>query len=319
MTWQWSARSFGDGGYGGYGGWSASWGSGQWKRRNHNTHRGAQSASFRWKCLDCGNQQTGSQCKGCNKKYWEVNWEKVTPPTKWSNPQGCEGTSAQTDPHAIVQTLLHTLKNPLPGGQAPDTHTMALAAQLQQQLLVDASLNTKQIRLRSVIDKIHHRKAEGQKLQAQADKLRSDLDQIEQKLDKVTEELTELEKDRLTLCEGLTAEEQGMEFEDEEQELAPDRAPTGRRPVQMPMGRHPIGQPPLVPDLTQLQPDQFQQLMAHFQGEAQRRGQFGIYLQNLAPAHLKELIQVATEEEQRRGGFGGMGDLNPAPPADPTP
>ena len=45
----------------------------------------------RWRC-QCGNVQTGSQCKDCNAKWWNVEWTREDPPP------GPKSTPHKTDP-----------------------------------------------------------------------------------------------------------------------------------------------------------------------------------------------------------------------------
>ena len=176
MTWGWSVRSCGH--HGPY--YASSKPKKNWGK----------SETFHWKCMECHNVQSGSECKGCRKKYWEVKWEKHEG-GRHGKPNGpADQKSAHSDPHVALHQLIHTLLNPAIGAPAPDPNTVALATQLQKQLMVDASLSCKHQRLRSILDKIDYQKKEAQRKQEQVDYMRTQIETLEKELDNHTSQIT---------------------------------------------------------------------------------------------------------------------------------
>ena len=114
---------------------------------------------FRWMCVECQNVQSGSQCQKCRKKWWDLKWEKAEEQGWKSTPHG-EARAAKEDPQGMVQQLVQCLLNPLPGAAPTDPSTINMATQLQKRLLDTSSVQSKQQRLKSVIDKIDFQKKE---------------------------------------------------------------------------------------------------------------------------------------------------------------
>ena len=81
---------------------------GQAKGYSKGQAKGSQSWG-RWRC-QCGNVQSGSQCHGCRKKWWQVQWTPA--PTQfgaertnaWEHPKGA--APKKTDPLTQLKALL---------------------------------------------------------------------------------------------------------------------------------------------------------------------------------------------------------------------
>jgi len=255
------------------------------------------STTFHWKCMECQNIQTGSECKGCRKKYWEVRWEKHEPGKHGRANGPSDQKAAHSDPHVALHQLIHTLLNPAVGAPAPDPSTVALATQLQKQLMLDASLSCKHQRLRSILDKIDYQKKEAQRKQEQVDYMKAQIETLEKELDNHTSQISALEEERTMLCESISEVEAADKCNITEEEQAhcdQHLHPTGRVPRQSPMGRH-FSLREWDGDMLCLTPEQLQQLTEMTVRETARRAGFGAF-GSLEPATNREQVNMPVDE-----------------------
>ena len=163
-----------------------------------------------WKC-ECGNFQTGSQCKGCGKKWWNTHWER---PRHWANgppawldkqhkhwKQGDKGGQpSESILNFLEQFISQSAENEDMG------NLKAKAAALQGELQAGEPKSSRTSQLRSVIDKLEHKKGAVRSLRAKVTELSEHLRQVEGQLEELTGEVASLEEKRAKLCESVAAE-----------------------------------------------------------------------------------------------------------------
>ena len=191
-------------GWGGYGeqGWS-----GKSYGRNKDTQKKSWGS---WKC-ECGNVQSGSQCKGCGKKWWNSQWEQ---PSRWaSGPPAWLGKQQKHETHwekgaQPSEAILNFLEQFI--SQSAENEDMgnlkAKAAALQGELQAGEPKSSRTSQLRSVIDKLEHKKGAVRSLRAKVTELSEHLRQVEEQLEVLTGEVAGLEEKRAKLCESVAAE-----------------------------------------------------------------------------------------------------------------
>ena len=146
--------------------WRKSWGGGHGgdaRERSKSQPRGRQGQwkgePFYWKCGKCSNIQSGSECKGCKAKWWEVSWERWAKPestTKWATPYADTVgiPTLGTQPHQTMAAVIHQLVNPAAGAPPPDPEVLELAHSLNKKLLASCPIEEKQRKLQSVTSKL---------------------------------------------------------------------------------------------------------------------------------------------------------------------
>jgi len=182
-----------------------SWGSWRSPSRSPVRRRYGPTTSWgQWKCA-CGNVQSGSQCKGCRSKYWEVEWEAVpsspgaggrTPATRapWAKPDKVQPKASRTDADPLTHldqflssaTLATELEGP--------------AAALRNQLRIRAPASSKRQKLKSVMDKIDHHKSQIHKAKKRLKEIEAERSALEEQLTELDGGLAALEQDKETLC-----------------------------------------------------------------------------------------------------------------------
>ena len=193
MGWQWSD---GDS-------WS-SWGSARWRSQSARRGSGPNASWGQWKC-QCGNIQSGSQCKGCRSKYWEVSWESVPGTGVGSKPQATRAPWAKPDTSQPKATsgqaadLLSQLEQFL-SQDAVDQELAGPAAALRAQLRVRAPASSKRQKLKSVMDRIDHHKTQIHKAKKRLKDLEFERATLEEQLQEHDKTLQSLESDKEALC-----------------------------------------------------------------------------------------------------------------------
>ena len=181
-----------------------SWGS--WRSPSRSPARrrsGPQSSWGQWKCA-CGNIQSGSQCKSCRSKYWEVEWEAVSPTGAGGKPPATRAPWAKPDkgqPKASSPDadLLAHLDQFLSGATLA-TELEGPAAALRNQLRLRAPASSKRQKLKSVMDKIDHHKAQIHKAKTRLKEIDAERSALEEQLTVLDGGLTALEQEKGTLC-----------------------------------------------------------------------------------------------------------------------
>ena len=194
-----------------HGRWQQAWGSGHGgdaRNRSKSQSRSKQSQwkgdPFYWKCGRCSNIQSGSECKDCKAKWWEVSWERWAKPestTKWT-PQYSGATGVPTlgtNPHQSMAAVLHQLANPAPGAPPPDPEILELAHNLNKQLLARCPIEEKQKKLQSVPSKLDHHGRLLTKAQDRLQKLQQETRDLQEECKAQTLIIAELETERKQL------------------------------------------------------------------------------------------------------------------------
>ena len=182
-----------------------------WRAMHHGRNKGTQKKNWgSWKC-ECGNVQTGSQCKGCGKKWCNTHWEQ---PSRWSNGppawldkqhrQWKQGDKGSQPSESILNFLEQFITQ---SAENEDMGTLkAKAAALQGELQAGEPKASRTAQLRSVIDKLEHKKGASRTLKAKASELGEKLQKIEAQLEEFIVEVAALEEKRAKLCESVAAE-----------------------------------------------------------------------------------------------------------------
>ena len=140
-----------------------------------------------WRC-QCGNTQSGSQCKNCKAKWWEVEWNKVSPPGQTPDPPKAEQSHKPAERSALA--ALDDLFHRLPPGD--DAHS--LVEGLRELLRGRAPAQSTRQKLKSVLDKLDHQRT-------RAKNLRQELKATEEKKAKLEKDILETENQVKTLEE----------------------------------------------------------------------------------------------------------------------
>lgn len=176
-----------------------------------------------WKCA-CGNIQSGSQCKGCRSKYWEVEWEAV-PSGAGGKPQATRAPWAKPvvpQPKAFADApLLSQLDQFLSNTTLP-AELGGPAATLRNALRVRAPPSSQRQKLKSVMDKIDHHKSQIHKTKKRLKDLEAERAALDEQLMELEGGLTTLEHDKEALCNLVagtgpdedTASEEGSDDSD---------------------------------------------------------------------------------------------------------
>ena len=170
-----------------------------WKASYYGRAKGNQKKSWgSWKC-ECGNVQSGSQCQGCGKKWWNTHWEQ---PSRWANgpPAWLEkqqkhwkdGEKGAQPSEAILNFLEQFITQT---GEHEDLGSLkAKAAELQGELQAGEPKSSRPAQLRSAIDKLEHKKGTTRTLRAKANELGEQLKKLEAQLEELTVEVAALEE-----------------------------------------------------------------------------------------------------------------------------
>ena len=182
-----------------------------WKGSHYGRNKATQKKGWgSWKC-ERGNVQSGSQCKGCGKKWWNSQWEQ---PSRWANgPPAWLGKQQKqwrhwekgAQPSEAIMSFLEQFITQ--SGENEDLGSLkAKAAVLQGKLQAGEPKSSRTVQLRSVIDKLEHKKGTTRTLKAKASELGEQLKKVEAQLEELTMEVAALEEKRAKLCESVAAE-----------------------------------------------------------------------------------------------------------------
>ena len=168
---------------------------------------------FYWKCGNCGNVQSGSECKGCHTKYWHLQtWERVAKPEhtqRWHTPtQDPRTTPAGMNlPHQALSDVIHQLTNPKVGQDPVDPDLIQAAQKLQKDLLALCSVEEKHRRLQSVVSKLEHRQKQLTKSQEEEAKLQEKLQTLRAERTMLIKETEDLELERQELLKVVNPQD----------------------------------------------------------------------------------------------------------------
>ena len=199
-----------------------------------------------WRC-ERGNNQAGSQCKHCGKKWWEVEWTKADGPALTTHKPAKQTAKPPQCTQDIIGFLDKFLAHKPQQGE--DLHAMAslhtMAAGLREGIAGTEPKVSKGNRLKSVIDKLAFKKVAMHNLKAKLKQAQQDLEEMENQHDTLATEVATLEEERTELA-NLMANQPDTDSEGEQEE-APPRPHTTRwehrrtgRPRQRP-SREPRG------------------------------------------------------------------------------
>ena len=198
MGWQWDSE---DDGYGDSSWEWPSWGGQGQMRRGSPTRRQKRSPPPQswglWECGGCGNRQTGSQCKCCHQKWWDVPWTKIddtcpSPGGKTRDHGPMKNKHLEKDALDILERLLGSLED------SDDAHAQVSA--LRDLLRSRASPQNNRSKLKSILDQIEFQKRKGRDIKARLKALEAEKDQLEMGLGEVESALKPLEEARNELC-----------------------------------------------------------------------------------------------------------------------
>ena len=197
--------------------WSKDWRNNAGSKPKTTTRRVATQSWGLWTC-QCGNVQTGSQCKGCKAKWWNVEWARPEPAP---GPK----TGAKTDPPSHkpaekqVLSALDELLPKLPPGD--DAHT--LVEGLRDLLRGRAPAQSKRQKLKSVLDKLDYHRNRSKTLKHRLKTLEEEKLKIEKDLADADTQTKALEEEQAQLCSTIGPEvsEEESEEEDDEEDNPP--------------------------------------------------------------------------------------------------
>ena len=171
-------------------GWRNGWGQSQGQAKP------TQSQSWGdWCCGECGNTQSGSQCKGCKCKWWEVSW------TKPDKAKARKSTKGQAQPHTKPkEDLVRFLDMFLAKGDQSNTAMNTLAAEIREGLTADEPKVSRNNRLKSVLDKLTHKKAALNTAKSKLKSAQQELNEAEKNHDNLAIEVAALEEERTDLA-----------------------------------------------------------------------------------------------------------------------
>ena len=207
-----------------------------WKGSHYGRNKAMQKKAWgSWKC-ECGNVQSGSQCKGCGKKWWATQWEQ---PSRWANgPPAWLGKQQKHETHwgkgtQPSEAILNFLEQFI--SQSAENEDMgnlkAKAAALQGELQAGEPKSSRTSQLRSVIDKLEHKKGAVCSLRAKVAELSEHLRQVEEQLEVLTGEVAGLEEKRAKLCESVAAEPDSDGDEAQNPQGEEEYPPPGTHPL----------------------------------------------------------------------------------------
>ena len=197
--------------------WQASWGGahgGDTRHRGRSQSRTRnnqwKSEPFYWKCGQCSNIQSGSECKACKAKWWEVDWEKWAKPettTKWAAPSGEAAglPTLGTRPHHAMAAIIHRLAYPAPGAPPADPKLLELAHTLNEQLIASCPIEEKQKKLQSVTSKLEHHTKVRAKIRDRLQQLRQEVQSLQEEDKAQSATIGDLESERKQLVEVVKA------------------------------------------------------------------------------------------------------------------
>ena len=179
-----------------------------------------------WKC-ECGNTQTGSQCKSCGKKWWTVDWEKAEPNGQAARKAAKASAKPPTTPQSMQDMISFLDKflshKPQAGdGQQVMEDLQSLAAGLREGIAGAEPKVSKGNKLKSVIDKLAFKKAALHSLKAKLKQAQQELEELENNHDALASEVASLEEERTELA-NLVANQPDSESEDEQDGQATEK------------------------------------------------------------------------------------------------
>ena len=179
-----------------------------------------------WKC-ECGNTQTGSQCKHCGKKWGTVEWEKAEPVSQEAH-KAAKHSAKPPKPPQSMQEMVGFLDKflahkPQPGeGQQELAELHSLAAGIREGIAGTEPKVSKGNRLKSVIDKLAFKKSTLHSLKAKLKQAQQELEEMESSHDTLSSEVASLEEERTELA-NLVANQPDSESEGEQEGQATEK------------------------------------------------------------------------------------------------
>ena len=156
-----------------------------------------------WQC-SCGSCQGGTYCKGCGAKWWQVQWQKPGPqateqPKKtWKNQKADNHSPSNEEVKGFLEQLLQAEGNPL---DHPDLR--AKAEELRGGFTGQQIKTSRTTKLKSVIDKLGHKKTLVKSLKSKLASLVTQVEQLEEQVDNLNIEVISLETERAKLCDSV--------------------------------------------------------------------------------------------------------------------
>ena len=211
--------------------WRNNWGS---KPKGPARRRPPSPSWGLWRC-QCGNLQSGSQCKSCKSKWSEVDWTKVTqPPGQALDPPKPEQAHKPAERSALA--ALDELIHRLPPGDDALTQVESLRTLLRE----GAPAQSTRQKLKSVLDKLDYQRN-------RAKSLRQELKTLEDKKNKVEKDITDaegqlkaLEEEQAALCFMVSPEGPAADSESEEEEEDPPGTLTEEETAKMVKRMNPV-------------------------------------------------------------------------------
>ena len=201
-------------------GWKSSWGQSQGQAKQA---KPAQNQSWGdWLCGTCNNQQSGSQCKKCKCKWWEVQWTKAEQ-SKAGKPPKSQAT-AQAKPKDDIVRLLDML---LAEGGHASTPMHTLAAEIREGLTSAEPKLSRNNRLKSVLDKLTHKKTALTAAKATLKSVQQMLTDAEKNHDNLAIEVASLEQERTDLANQVVNQ---VDTDSEEETAAEQQGPAAAQP-----------------------------------------------------------------------------------------
>ena len=156
-----------------------------------------------WQC-SCGSCQGGTYCKGCGAKWWQVQWQKPGPqateqPKKtWKNQKTDNHSPSNEEVKGFLEQLLQAKGNPL---DLPDLR--AKAEELKGGFTGPEAKASRTTRLKSVIDKLGHKKSLLKSLKSKLASLVTQVEQLKEQVDNLNVDVISLETERAKLCDSV--------------------------------------------------------------------------------------------------------------------
>ena len=187
MGWAWNSD---------YKGWnSKSYGGGRDKGQASKSPTPSWGA---WRC-ECGNVQTGSQCKSCRRKWWDVAWTKVDPAKPTQQKPGWNQAMPPARPNENVLRFLDMIL-----GQEEATvdrgALQAEAAKLREGIAGSGPAKSTSAKLKSALDKLSAKKATFKTLKGKIKVAQQELTEMEKQHDGLAAEVAALEDECTTLA-----------------------------------------------------------------------------------------------------------------------
>ena len=185
-----------------------------------------------WTC-QCGNVQSGSQCKGCKQKWWDVEWTRGDKAPSLNTPAAKNEGHFKTEEKQCLTSLDELLKKLPPTDEA---HTQVEG--LRDLLRGRAPVQSTRQKLKSVLDKLDYQRNRSKTIKQELKTLEERKTRLEKDLQEADTLTKSLEEEQTSLCYIVGPEKAEEETEEDANEEEPelDEAQTAKMMKRMRKG-----------------------------------------------------------------------------------